>query len=162
MTTRKLRACKYGNRVNGKCPKKPTSSTSSSTRKLRKCKYGERLSNGKCPKKIETKKHKTPSSKSSTITSGIGNMDTKFLVKIHSSDEFKKKKNAMMDMLGESLIMDADAELQGNTMEMTTHTITFELVHQTIDDSNGTYNRENIIKAIKSELGNVEVTVTRM
>lgn len=106
-------------------------------------------------KKIETK-NKTESNAQSNI------MDTRFLVKIYSSTEFKKKKNTITDILGESLIMDADADLQGSTMQMTSHTLTFEVVHQTIDDSNGTYNRENIIKAIKDELGDVEVTVTRI
>ncbi len=53
MTTRKLRICKYGERLSdGKCPKKPTStSNTNNSRKLRTCKYGERLSDGKCPKK---------------------------------------------------------------------------------------------------------------
>jgi len=77
--TRKLRACKYGERLpNGECPEKPGSKTkkpieiiqkdvqepiienNKKTRKLRACKYGERLPNGECPEKpkikAETKK----------------------------------------------------------------------------------------------------------
>ena len=50
--TRKSRKCKYGNRVNGKCPKKPYSPK---TRKLRSCKYGNRV-NGKCPRRKPTEK----------------------------------------------------------------------------------------------------------
>jgi len=68
--TRKLRACKYGERLpNGKCPEKPKinprdsiiiirenlekpiNENNKKTRKLRACKYGERLPNGKCPEK---------------------------------------------------------------------------------------------------------------
>ena len=78
--TRKLRKCKYGERLdNGKCPPKNNENPDSivdkpnviveyqnvekiyshdediivnkKTRKLRKCKYGERLDNGKCPPK---------------------------------------------------------------------------------------------------------------
>ena len=49
--TRKLRDCKYGERLpSGKCPEKPK------TRKLRDCKYGERLPSGKCPEKTKTRK----------------------------------------------------------------------------------------------------------
>lgn len=166
MTTRKLRKCKYGDRLsNGKCPKKPTTATSK-TRKLRKCKYGERLSNGKCPKKIEMKNKSSSIQHKHSISPGIGTMDTKYLVKVHSSSEFKMKKNRMIDLLGETLLMDADAGLDGNTLQMTSHTITFELEHQDIDEPNTnpnkTYTKENIIKAIKAELDNVEVTVTRL
>ena len=46
------RPCKYGEKVNGKCPPKPKSpvAQAKATRKLRPCKYGERV-NGKCPPK---------------------------------------------------------------------------------------------------------------
>ena len=47
--TKKLRPCKYGERVNGKCPPKPKATK---TKKLRPCKYGERV-NGKCPPKTK-------------------------------------------------------------------------------------------------------------
>ncbi|MBM3456657.1 MAG: hypothetical protein FJX80_16240, partial [Bacteroidetes bacterium] len=78
--TRKLRACKYGERLpNGKCPEKPKTKQpkikqpdekiielnkeelespmngNTKTRKLRACKYGERLPNGKCPEKPKIK-----------------------------------------------------------------------------------------------------------
>ncbi len=89
-------------------------------------------------------------------------MDKKYLVKVESSIEFIKKKDAMIDMLGETLIMDADADLLSSTVEMTPNTIIFELVHQTIDDSKGTFKKKNIKKAIKSELGDVEITITRL
>lgn len=42
------RACKYGTRVNGKCPPKPRATQTQKKRKP--CKYGERI-NGKCPPK---------------------------------------------------------------------------------------------------------------
>jgi hypothetical protein len=48
--TRKQRACKYGQRINGKCPPKPKTQPQTKTRKQRACKYGERV-NGKCPPK---------------------------------------------------------------------------------------------------------------
>ena len=38
-----MRPCKYGERVNGKCPPKPKNQTMK-----KPCKYGERV-NGKCP-----------------------------------------------------------------------------------------------------------------
>lgn len=44
-----MRPCKYGERVNGKCPPKPK------TKKERACKYGKRV-NGKCPPKAKTLK----------------------------------------------------------------------------------------------------------
>jgi hypothetical protein len=65
--TRKLRACKYGERLpNGKCPEKPKikaqeniqeliNGNNKKTRKLRACKYGDRLPNGKCPDNPKTK-----------------------------------------------------------------------------------------------------------
>lgn len=48
----KERPCKYGERVNGKCPPKPKT-TQTKTKKItttRPCKYGDRI-NGKCPPK---------------------------------------------------------------------------------------------------------------
>jgi len=48
-----LRPCKYGERINGKCPPKPKTKENSKTKKLRPCKYGERI-NGKCPPKPKT------------------------------------------------------------------------------------------------------------
>jgi hypothetical protein len=75
--TRKLRACKYGERLpNGECPEKPKTKidkpveivefnrkdieepitgNNKKTRKLRACKYGERLPNGECPEKPKIK-----------------------------------------------------------------------------------------------------------
>jgi superfamily II DNA or RNA helicase/ferredoxin len=66
--TRKLRACKYGERLpNGECPEKPKikldkpieivelNRNDKKTRKLRACKYGERLPNGECPGKPKIK-----------------------------------------------------------------------------------------------------------
>lgn len=163
--TRKLRKCKYGERLSdGKCPKKPTAPK---TRKLRKCKYGERLSNGKCPKKkIEMKNKSSSIQHKHSISPGIGTMDTKYLVNVQSSKEIKMSKNRMIDLLGETLLMDADADLQASTMKITSHTLTFELVHQDVDEPNTnpnkTYTKENIIKAIKAELSNVKITVTKM
>jgi len=149
----KLRKCKYGNRLsNGKCPKKPTSAK---TRKLRKCKYGERLSNGKCPKKlkhISAKSETKSKTQSRTLTDGVGNMNTTFLVHVHSTKEFKMKESKLIDVLGEILIMDADADLQASTMNMTSHSLSFKVKHQTIEDSNGNYTKENIMKVIKAEL----------
>lgn len=48
--TAKRRTCKYGERVNGKCPPKPR------TAKRRPCKYGERVNN-KCPPKSKRGKY---------------------------------------------------------------------------------------------------------
>jgi hypothetical protein len=50
------RPCKYGARVDGKCPKKPKSgsagaSAPSGARSKPPCKYGPRTADGKCPKK---------------------------------------------------------------------------------------------------------------
>jgi hypothetical protein len=72
--TRKLRKCKYGERLpNGECPEKPKikkqeptliiaenvqqtiNENNKKTRKLRACKYGERLPNGECPEKPKIK-----------------------------------------------------------------------------------------------------------
>lgn len=61
------RACKYGPRVDGLCPKRPSSSRgSSATRSLTgrskpPCKYGPRGADGYCPKKSSTKRS-TPAS----------------------------------------------------------------------------------------------------
>jgi hypothetical protein len=46
--TKTKRACKYGKRVNGKCPPKPRATQTQ--KRGRPCKYGERI-NGKCPPK---------------------------------------------------------------------------------------------------------------
>jgi hypothetical protein len=71
--TRKLRACKYGERLpDGECPEKPKIkiqeptliisenvqepiNVNKKTRKLRACKYGERLPDGECPEKPKIK-----------------------------------------------------------------------------------------------------------
>ncbi len=44
--TRKIRRCKYGERDNGLCPRKPKT-----------CKYGQLMDNGKCPRKPKTCKY---------------------------------------------------------------------------------------------------------
>jgi hypothetical protein len=62
---RKVRTCKYGERLqNNKCPRKVRTckygqplSNGKCPRKIRSCKYGDRLSNGKCPRKVVTLDH---------------------------------------------------------------------------------------------------------
>ena len=44
------RPCKYGERVDGKCPPKPKTTQTKTKKITRPCKYGERI-NGKCPPK---------------------------------------------------------------------------------------------------------------
>lgn len=85
--------------------------------------------------------------------------NTVFRVEVDALQPFDKPKNALMDMLGEALVSDADASLRGNTMTMSPTHMSFEVEHQTIDDPHMMYNRENVKTVVESELWEYDVDV---
>ncbi len=71
-------------------------------------------------------------------------------------------KDELTDILGETLVINADADLDGNTVIMQDNVISFRVSHQTIDESNGTYTIDNIKKCLQDELGDVDIIMVSL
>ncbi len=74
-----------------------------------------------------------------------------YLVTVDFPNDFKMftKKQAYGRMFGEAFAMDADADFDYDNITTNKNRITFLLTQQTVDDPNGDFTEENIIKVLE-------------
>lgn len=109
-STTAKRPCKYGARIDGKCPPKPRLSASTSTRSTTPsrsstkapkppCKYGPRTASGLCPKKPRSTRA-NPTRVTARTTSGAAEQAVKVLTNPRATRE---QKGQAIEKVGETL-----------------------------------------------------------
>ena len=82
--------------------------------------------------------------------------DKQYLVIIDLPSDFKwfttkSKREHIAHLFGEAFLMDADANLEIDNViiNITKNMVIFDLVQQTVDEPNGDFTKENIIKVLE-------------
>lgn len=82
-------------------------------------------------------------------------MDNQYLITIYFPNDFKwltkkSKKDHVVQLFGEAFVMDADADLVSENIDINENTVTFTLVQQTIDEQTGEFTKQNIQKVLET------------